>query len=268
LPLETGASLLDHWQAQSRELVGATRLTTLPVRVLLDWSTPEPMMPGVCEGVSMTAERDPEPLRGTAGVLRDVLLRDVGGVDGTEEYDDDDFIVVANAAQVLLQPLVELVGSMAETGSDVSVVSHPDGTPSGVMLLRRACLRLIPEVGFIDMKEQGLPRITSQFRGSVVYRNMTCGVPVRSLHDYIRALRWYHKRRAGVATTQGAFSEDWRSSFFIVEEGASVDPNVRLHDSVVLRGGRVESDAYVVRSMVCPKGVVSRRQTVINELVA
>ena len=36
------------------------------------------------------------------------------------------------------------------------------------------------------------------------------------------------------------------------------DPSARVHDSVVLRGGVVEAGAVLVRSIVCPGGVVRR----------
>ena len=62
-------------------------------------------------------------------------------------------------------------------------------------------------------------------------------------------------------------AEDWKPTFALCEAGAVVDPSARLHDSVVLRGGRVEYGAVLVRSVVCPGGVVRRERTAVDQFV-
>jgi hypothetical protein len=223
---------------------------------MLDSTAPAPTVPKPVDGVTVSVERDPKSYRGTGGLLRDLA----------EAYDDDAYLLVANAAQILLQPLPELAWTMAATGGDICAVSHLNGTPSGLLLVRCRCLRSIPEIGFIDLKEQALPLISKNFRASVVYREIPSGLPVRSLSNYIRALSCYHKSLNGRNFTD-PFGEDWETSFSIVEPGAEVESGARVHDSVVLRGGRVEKDAFVAKSIVCPRGVVIRRQTVVDELV-
>ena len=64
------------------------------------------------------------------------------------------------------------------------------------------------------------------------------------------------------------FAEDWQSTYTIIEDPASVAPGACVHDSVVLRGGRVEAGAVVVRSVVCAGGIVKRGQTLVDEVVA
>ncbi len=71
-------------------------------------------------------ERDLSEYRGTGGVLRDLAA----------DYDDDDLVLVCNAAQVLLDPLVALATALNRKSGDFTLVSHNDGTPSGVMLAR------------------------------------------------------------------------------------------------------------------------------------
>src|SRR5690606_20299334 len=97
--------------------------------------------------------RDPVEYRGIGGVLRDLA----------GDYHRDDYILVANAAQLLLSPLSELATLLAESDADgpadVSLISHRDGTPSGLMLIRCGSLWCIPQVGYVDMKEQALPMI-------------------------------------------------------------------------------------------------------------
>src|SRR5207244_5814233 len=112
-------------------------------------------------------------------------------------YADDDLIVVANAAQILLEPLPAIVAELEKAGGDVSVVAHEDGTPSGIMLLACKTLRLIAEAGYVDMKEQALPQIAAQFDVRVLSRRRPTGFSIRTLEDYIHALRFHHRRKAG-----------------------------------------------------------------------
>ena len=271
LPLESGRSILDDWQRHVSELACLLERDSLTVRLLLERSSLA--LPFLLDPrVDLRVEHDPRPYRGTGGLLRDLA----------EEYDDDDVLLVGSAAQVLIEPLPDLVRAMAVTGADVCVVSHADGTPSSLLLVRCACLRLLPRAGFVDLKEQGLAMISAKHRGSVIYRRMPYGLPVRDMRDYLVAVMRYHRSRAGALVglsmgngngangnggSGGPFEEGWSPSFAIVEDGADVDRNAQIHDSIVLRGGRVDSRSFVVRSIVCPGGVVRARRTVVNQLV-
>jgi mannose-1-phosphate guanylyltransferase len=125
---------------------------------------------------------------------------------------------------------------------------------------------VIPSIGYVDLKEQALPLIARKHRVQVIPRARPLALPLRTRADYIRALRWYH-RSPRVEPTTDPFEEDWRPVFALCEQGADVDPSARLHDSVVLAGGRVERGAMVVRSVVCAGGVVERNQTVVDRVV-
>ncbi len=203
-------------------------------------------------------ERDLSEYRGTGGVLRDI----------SHGYADDDLILVANAAQVLLDPLPLVVSTLLRKRGDVAVISHDDGTPSGIMLLTCKTLRLLPPQGFVDMKEQGLPLIAGKYEVRVLKRRRPTGLPVRSLEGYIQALHYYHRRRLGRPAITDPLAEDWTPSFSLVEPGATVDPTARVHDSVVLAGGCVEPGAVLVRSLVCPGSTVRRDRTAVDQLVA
>lgn len=257
LPVEQGGTLFDHWQENCSRLADLLDRKRIPLRLVLDAGSPRPELLRVHPSVNVHIERDPRPLRGTGGLIRDLA----------EEYDPDDFLLVANAAQVLIDPLDSLVESMAGTGSEMCVVSHLDGTPSGLMLVRCECLQQIPPVGYIDMKEQGLPKISDRHRTSVVYRDGPSGMPVRTSYDYIRALGRFHRSRRRADFELDPFAEDWESAFHIVEDGAEVEPGARLHDSVVLGGGCVQRGALVARSIVCPHGVVPGSRRVVDRLI-
>jgi mannose-1-phosphate guanylyltransferase len=202
-------------------------------------------------------ERDLSEYRGTGGILRDLAV----------DYADDDLILVCNGAQILLDPLNAIATALDKKHGDITLISHNDGTPSGVMLITCKTLRVIPDSGFVDMKEQALPAIARQHEVTVIHRRRPTGLPVRTLTDYVSALRHYHGRRAGKPALPDPLAEDYLPAFAIVEQGATVDPRAHVHDSVVLRGGIIEPGAVVVRSIVCPGGVVKRDRHAVDQLV-
>jgi hypothetical protein len=135
------------------------------------------------------------------------------------------------------------------------------------MLVTCKALRLIPSTGFVDMKEQVLPVIASRFDVRVMRRRRPTGLPVRSLEDYVQALRFHHRRRADRPVSSDPLAEDFAPAFSLVETGAQVDDAARVHDSVVLSGGVVEPGAVLVRCLVCPGAVVRRDRTVVDQFV-
>jgi hypothetical protein len=257
LPLDDNGSVLTHWLAQGIELAQAIGLERLPVRVMVNHHSYDPASADPKFYGTFRVERDLSEYRGTGGVLRDLA----------NDYDDDDLILVANGRQVLLDPLPGLAAWLARGSGDVSVVAHEDGTPSGLMLVRCKVLRLINDTGFCDMKEQALPRIAAQYDVRVAERRRPTGLPIRSLEDYIFALRCFHRRRAGKSASVDPLAEDWASSFALVEPGAVVDGSARLHDSVVLRGARVEPGAVLVRSVIAADGVVRHDKTAVDQII-
>lgn len=258
LPIDADRSILDCWGKEALAMVELLKIDHLPVRVMIDRQSDKPTVRLTDDRVAIQIEEDASAFRGTAGVLRDVA----------QHYDDDDLLLVANGAQVVLEPLAGLLTDMAETRGDISIVSYADGTPSGMMLVRCGVLDQIPEVGFVDMKEQALPKIAERHRVTVVKRDRVIGMPIRSHADYILALRSHHGRDLNVeATDADCFAEAWPPTFQLIETDAQVDDSARVHDSVVLKGATVERGAVLVQSVVCPGAIVQRNQTVTDQLV-
>jgi N-acetylglucosaminyldiphosphoundecaprenol N-acetyl-beta-D-mannosaminyltransferase len=257
LPVDDSGSVLSHWIDQAAELARSIGLERLPVRVMVSANTPEPTSLGTKHYGAFRVERDASDYRGTGGVLRDLA----------QDYEDDDLILVANAAQLLLDPLPTIIAAMARKACDVSVISHEDGTPSGLMLVACKTLRSIADTGYVDMKEQALPQIALSFDVRVVRRRRPTGLPIRTLEDYVQALRLHHRRRQGKPFVADPLAEDWSAAFALVEHGATVDPSARIHDSIVMSGGLVEPGAVLVRSIVCAGEVVRRDKTVVDQLV-
>lgn len=253
---ETRGTVLDHWLQQSEQLAGALGLDRLPLRVLIDRKAVEPQPSRPAQSGTLRIERDPLELRGTGGFLRDAA----------REYGDDDWILVATARQILLEPLIELVESLATNRADVNLISHRDGVPCGLMLVRCRCLQTIPSIGFVDMKEQALPLIAATRRVRVIERVEPTGLLISTLEGYIHALRTHHQTLTHHIRTPDPFADDWRSTFSLVEDGQAVHSTAYLHDAVVLRGAKVGAGAVVARSVICSGAVVRRNQTVTDTI--
>ncbi len=264
-PIDADHTFLKYWQNQAVELARWLARQRLRVRVLLARHSLKPRRPEKMHGISLRIERDPVEYRGIGGVLRDLA----------GDYEQDDYLLVASAAQLLLSPLTDLTAQLCvrragERSPDVSIISHRDGTPCGLMLVRCGALCCIPQIGYVDMKEQALPMIAKRHRVRVVCPPQVSAIPVRTLSDYINALRWRHRSMAAFdsqSTYNNPFAEDWQPAFRIVENSAVLSPHARLHDSVALRGARVERGAVVVRSVIGPGGVVAAGQVICEQLV-
>jgi N-acetylglucosaminyldiphosphoundecaprenol N-acetyl-beta-D-mannosaminyltransferase len=257
LPLDEDGSVFNGWLDQAKELAASLGLPALPVRVMVNQNSPEPSSADPRHFGAFRVERDLSEYRGTGGVLHD-LARD---------YDDDDLVLVANAAQILMDPLPSIVSALHRRSGDVAVVSHEDGTPSGIMLVACKTLRHVSEAGYVDMKEQALPEIARRFDVRVLERRRPSGLPIRTLEDYVQALRYHHRRKAGKRAAVDPLAEDWNPTFSLIEPGAQVDPTSRIHDSVVLKDAVVEAGAVLVRSVVCPGGVLRRDKTAVETFV-
>ncbi|MFW6335651.1 MAG: hypothetical protein ACOC3G_00780 [Phycisphaeraceae bacterium] len=256
LPLSSQSTFLGQWVEQAGMLAEHLGRDTLQVRMLLGANVPRPESLPTHPRVDLVVEGDSEEYRGTAGLLRDK----------TEQYSPSDMVLVANAGQLLLYSLSELGQMLAETGGDATILAHRDGQPAGMMLFRVSALRDVPRVGYQDFKEQALPKIAEQHEVMVVNHDRHTAVPVRTRSDYIRAVRIHHRRMRGL-NRPGPFEEDWRSTFAIVEPGASLAGSVRVHDSVVLRGATIEGGAVLVRSVACPNSRITRDTRATDALV-
>lgn len=258
LPVEPGRSVLALWQEHVDRLAAAAELPRLPLRVIIDKSGREPSSPVALPRVELSVERDAAEFRGTGGILRDLALH----------YAPDDLLLVGNAAQILVEPLTSLASDLLATRASVGLIGHQDGTPGGLFLVKRSVLTAAGDVGFLDFKEQFLPRLAAAGHDvRVVGREHASGLPVRTLDGYLGGLLAYYRLKAGRPAAGDPFAEDWSPTYAIVEPGAHVDPAATVHDSVVLAGGRLERGAVAVRSVIGPEGFVRAGQTIAGQII-
>ena len=258
MPLEDRRSILCHWRDHAIELQRLIGLEDLSVRVMVDRLSIQPTAPPRGSSVRVTVERDASQYRGTAGVLRDLA----------ENYHDQDYILVGNAAQSLLMPLSGLAMALAAPAADVTLVSHLDGSPSGLMLIRCEALRQIAPTGYVDMKEQALPFLATRFNIRHLPHTYPTGMPIRTRSEYVAAIQHRYRLHLGKPVSNDPFAEDCRPSFAIIEEGASVHPSAKVHDSVILSGAHVGAGALVVRSVIGPQRAIVAGSHIVDRLIA
>jgi hypothetical protein len=258
MPVSDSRSVLDCWREQLVTMAEQLGITNLPVRVMVDQGSN--LTPGVKQygPVQLSIENDPSEFRGTGGLLSDLA----------REYREDDLILVSHASQLLFEPLAELTAAMGEVHADLSMVCSAEGTPSGLMLIRCGCLSQINPVGFVDLNEQALPTIAKQHDVRIVRYDQPISRSLRTLSGYLATLREYHRLHEGPhAAERNGRREVWEKSFGIIESGAMVHESAIIHDSVVLAGARVEANAVLVRSVVCPNVWVGRGRSEIDCVV-
>jgi mannose-1-phosphate guanylyltransferase len=176
-------------------------------------------------------------------------------------------VLVAAANQIQREPLGDVFEALCEGGESVSIVPSGGSEIAGMFLLRCARLRDVPDVGFVDLKEQAIPAARGHAPLHVSRRPAGSTLPIRTLAEYVHALRVIHAPTADGVVADDPYAETWRPVFSIVEPGAHVATGAVLQDSVVLAGGHVETGSAVARSVVCPRGVVRRGQCIVESMV-
>ncbi|GAB5496860.1 MAG: hypothetical protein Phyf2KO_19400 [Phycisphaerales bacterium] len=206
---------------------------------------------------------EPDEFRGPAGVLRDV----------TQNDSPDSIILVAEAARYIAGTINQLFADWSEHEPDVLVARSPDGTPAGITLMRASALGLVPDTGFMDVKEQWLPRCIEEgldIRTSTTRNFMP--FPLRTLEQFLVASSVASGKPCPITERQPVLgrlrpitkTEDKSR----IAEDAKVARDAVVADAVIMPGAKVGSGAIVVRSLVCPGAVVPAGDVVVDTVVA
>ncbi|QQE12529.1 hypothetical protein JD969_03395 [Planctomycetota bacterium] len=258
LPIDGDCTILDAWQRQLNDLATSLSEAKLHVRIMQDRSSVlYDLSHQASSRIKMTFEQDPFAFRGTGGLLRDLA----------EEYDDDEFLFVANAAQVVLGSVKDMVRELATVKADIAIAAEQDGTPSDIMLIRSGILKTIGKVGYVDIKEQALPQISKKHDVRVHRSNTVQTFQVRTLDSYLNAIKEFHVFNHLVDHREQTL-EDWQATFSIVDTKAKMHPTAIVHDSVVLEGSVIEENAVIVRSVIAPNGYVASNQSIVDTVIS
>lgn len=252
LPILPDASLGDCWAARVATLRHELNAPNLPMVVSTNAIAGTPK--NAAAWPQAAVRMDSEEPRGSGGALRDIA----------HEFDADSYMLIVPAQSFPRAELEPVLRELASVSADAMIHADSDRTPSGCFLLRCGAMQGLPARGFIDLKEQALPQIRSKFDVRVVCTNQAPPLPIRTLDGYVQALRAATRAPGGVGDSQ---AEEWQWSFALAEDGADVHSTARLHDSVVLSGGKVGRGAVVVRCLVGPGGVVESGSSNFDELV-
>jgi hypothetical protein len=259
MPVTSTETVMGIWHSQVRRLIEDAQFAGVSMIIA---GGERPQTTAHWDSPRVEHLEDPQELRGTGGVLHDI----------TAGYPDDAHVLVASAATLLMEPLERVVGQLVSCGSDAALCSDEAGTPGSLMLIRTRSLRSISAVGFVDLKEQAMPGIAAGNSVAVLRRRTLATASLRTPGGYLAALRRFHSLRNNshsppAAAGTSEFAEHWKPLFSIVEPGADVAPDARIHDSVVLVGAHVGRGATIVRSIVCPGARVGRDAVLVDQVV-
>lgn len=256
LPISAERTILARWAEQTASIANALDSRAISLRIML---SPEEVFEPLLATVSTAAisiETDPRPTRGTGGVLRDLAA----------DLPDDRLLLVANANQAFIGEPLEAVHALAAAGGDMALMPAVDGNGGFLLLTRCACLKGIGSRGFVDLKEQALPEIARQFDVRVVDpRPDLTPTSIRSVQDYLHTLLELSRPPGGADDHP---LDEWAHTHRVVETGAVVAPDARVHNSVVLAGATVERGAVVARCILGPGARVQTGEIVRDRLVS
>jgi hypothetical protein len=210
---------------------------------------------------------DPDRWRGPGGLVYDITRS--SGVFPLPEVRDADG-ATAGGGRVLvvegacLPPAIAgRCGGLASL-LDRSVAHHagvigstPSGEPAGMYLFTSEALKVIPPVGFFDLKEQLLPGLYARGMPVAVRSVLDCTVRVRDNESYLQAVARVAERagkRPPVMVSPTARIDPAAHVLgpALVDDRASIADSAIVHESVVLAGARIGSGAVVSRSIIGP----------------
>ncbi len=193
---------------------------------------------------------EPASWRGAAGILRDV----------SDDLGDDDLVLAIEGSAFPATDLAVVAACVAGAPALGGVIAATaDGRPSGVAAFRRPALRLTPDIGYFDLKEQLLPRLHE--RGGDV-RVCEAAPWVWRGYDrasYLAAVQACRARGLGgpaISTGAAVHADAWTADALAIETDAIVEAGAVVYESVVMRGARVGAGAVVSRAVVGPGAVV------------
>lgn len=254
LHLTRDESVLDRWRRalSTLERAGLTGESLC----LCGGSTP---LPQSTLGVLRTLV-DKSDYRGPAGALRDACDR----------LAPSTTVLAAEAARCCTADLGHMLAQHVRGGADVTVARNADESPSGLYVLSRQMLDEVPHAGFMDLKEQWLPRLIAKGRRVMVHELPGAGsLPLRTRSEFLRAVQACLGADPGPEpdALEPRVLRGTRCAASVICTGAEVAPDAIIVDSLISPGATVGEGALVARSIVGPGCTVHAGQTVVDAVV-
>lgn len=263
-----GYSVLDLWISPSMTVLESwiNRVTDLaglsngafPIRIITDLNVPSPgSLPA---DDRLRIEREPQAFRGPAGVLRD----------STQSCDPSRHILVGEAARFVTTDLQRLVDIHRARDADVTVAANRGGDPSGVYLIRIDSLRLVPPLGYTDIKEQWLRQaVDAGLRVHVHPLQASGAMPLRTRRQFMEAVRIANAQSDyPLPPARGVLRSQDAENARVICPGSIVGPGASVIDSVVMPGAVVGASSVVVRSIVSPGAIIEPGSEIVDQIVS
>jgi NDP-sugar pyrophosphorylase family protein len=167
-------------------------------------------------------------------------------------------LLVVEGSRCLVGSMDSLLQHHAASGADVTLGMNADGSPTGVYVVKADALNIIEDLGYVDLKEQWLPRLGAEGRSIEVHSSdTTVSHPLRTREEFLDSARILWSSNRGELFSTGPASGLIRGSdaqgLRIICPGALVGPGAQVIDSIVMSGAFLPPDVLVVRSLICPE---------------
>lgn len=265
-------TILEHWMEHLAPL--GSDSSPLPVRVVHGPQLP-PTTPDsgrVPPSLQLRVERESKDFRGPAGVVKDAA----------EDLPPDATVLVVEASRWFGGNLAEILAAFrgeSESGVTVpvTVTATAGGAPGGIVVLRRDTLDLVSDLGFMDLKEQWLGKVSESGHDVRVVKldESSPSVLLRDRADLLASSRCCATVQVDAEASEhtagrlrSLFSESEGGYFAAVAPNSTVEPNTSIVDSVIMGGATVRSGAIVARSLICPGALVDANEVVVDQVRA
>jgi hypothetical protein len=206
---------------------------------------------------------EPSSWRGTIGLVRDV----------TEDLRADDVVIVIEAHCLPPDSVRPVIDRLQPSRAGVVGISGLD-QPSGVYSLRMDAVRVTPRNGYMDFKEQFLPRLNENGMRLTTARLSDRLLRMWDRASYLEAVRVSLDGSRGkdgearVSSQASVSSSAALDGFCIVEPGAVVEDGAVVQDSVILAGATVGGGAIVSKTIVGQRAAIAPRAVVVRQTVS
>jgi len=267
LPLGAKGSLLDAWLNVLRRVPGLYDIR-IAVNGRADHATVSKLVAASLSADPANARFEIKTIaeqtswRGTTGLVRDV----------TEDAQPGDLILVIEAHCLPPDSVRPVIDRLPSNRAGVIGISGLD-QPAGVYLLRIEAVRITPKIGYMDFKEQFLPKLDEEGMRLSTARLSDRLVRLWDRKSYLEAVHISLDGGRGkdgvsrVASQASVSSSAALDGFCIVEPGAVVEDGAVVQDSVVLAGATVGGGAIVSQTIVGPRASIAPRAVVVRQTV-
>ena len=251
LPTPVAPSLVAAWIELVKQLDQVTDITVVTGRPE-DLPKIEEQLGSIPSflGYPLEVTTDKNEHRGTAGTLRDTIL-------GRENENDVLVIEGTTIPPQNIQVVCDV--RIDEEGVEGVIIKTPQSEPSGMIILKKRVLELVPEVGFFDLKEQLIPKVISDGSRIVVQEIPDRLRRITKVEDYLDHIAEFPRPGVSRGELDPSIHKTAQidptavlTSSVLVCKGVQVGPGAIIDQAVLLEGCQIGANALVTRSVVKP----------------